>query len=388
MTDGALRERTPGGVGLRNRRAALREIALFGPLPRIDIADRLGLTHATISRIARGLIEEGLVRELPETPAGGRPGRRSVPLDIDPAGGQVLGIGIGPAFQTVTLADLKNRVIAGAELRFESFGDADRTIAAMAERSRELVARYLEGPGRLRGGFVMVSGAVDPAAGTVLEAPSLGWRGVPVRERFAAALGFDLPLRVESLPAAVAMAEMSFGAGRGRRNLLLIVSELGLSACAIVNGAPVEREGLRSGMVGAARAVAEDGSVAPLDRLAGAPAVLGEGGAAAAPGAEALADAIRRDRDGDADVAARMARAGRELGRAVSPVVPLVMPEVVVIAGPLAESTRYVGAARAAVAEALGPAAVDVVASRITGPVSGLSATCGLAACDHLFGVF
>ncbi len=386
------RNRTHAGMGLRNRRAVLGEVALSGPLPRVDIAGRLGLTHATISRIARGLIGEGLVRELPETPAAGRPGRRSVPLDIDPAGGHVLGVAIGPSIQTVALADLKNRVVAGAELGLESPDDPDGTLARAAEAGRGLADSHLEDRSRLRGGFVMVSGAVDPAAGVVLEAPSLGWRGVPARERFAAALGFDLPLRVESMPAAVAMAEMSFGAGRGRRNLLLINCELGLSACVIVDGRPIERRGLRSDAIGTALVTGMDGAVAPLDRLAGGLAVLPGGGpppASARRRAEALADAIRRDREGDPDAAGRVARAGRQLGRVIAWVIPLVMPEIAVIAGPLARSRRYVDSARDAAAESLADsgAAVDVVASEITGSAGGLSAPCGLAIREYLLGV-
>ena len=81
-----------------------------------------------------------------------------------------------------------------------------------------------------------------------------------------------------------------------------------------------------------------------------------------------------------------MTGAGRQLGRVIGWVVPLVMPEIVVIAGPLAQSRRYVDAARRDAAESPGAAGVDVVASAVTGPVNGLSATCGLAACHYLLG--
>ena len=85
----------------------LREIVLSGPVSRTEIASRIGLTAGTISRITRPLIDAGLVRELLEVQSGSSagPGRRSVPLDIDPRGGQVLGITVGPTYQVVTLAD-------------------------------------------------------------------------------------------------------------------------------------------------------------------------------------------------------------------------------------------------------------------------------------------
>ena len=52
--------------GRRNRQSVLEQILLFGPISRTAIADRVGLTAGAVSRIARPLIDEGLVREVPE----------------------------------------------------------------------------------------------------------------------------------------------------------------------------------------------------------------------------------------------------------------------------------------------------------------------------------
>ena len=112
------------GTGRGNQQTVLREIVLSGPVSRTEIAGRIGLTAGTISRITRPLIEAGLVRELPDVQSASSagPGRRSVPLDVDPQGGQVLGITIGPTFQVATLADIKNTIIARADLGLETIG--------------------------------------------------------------------------------------------------------------------------------------------------------------------------------------------------------------------------------------------------------------------------
>ena len=133
------------GLGQQNRSAVLQEIVLSEPLSRTEIADRLGLTGATVSRITRRLLDEGVVRELPEernAPKAG-PGRRAVRLDIDPRGGHVLGIGIGLTIQTVILTDLKNRVIAGTELQLPEVDDPEVVIDRIARESMRLIDRHV-----------------------------------------------------------------------------------------------------------------------------------------------------------------------------------------------------------------------------------------------------
>ena len=99
--------------------------------------------------------------------------------------------------------------------------------------------------------------------------------------------------------------------------------------------------------------------------------------------ARALLDMVGRD--GDPALSASMTAAGFELGRVAAGFVRLVAPEVVVIAGLLSTSPHYVSAAREAIVEALGAVSVEVAAGAVTGPLSGYSASCGLAICEYLF---
>ena len=57
---------TAGTPGERNQRTVLRQILLSGPIPRIEIAARVGLTASAVTRIAQALNEAGLVREMTE----------------------------------------------------------------------------------------------------------------------------------------------------------------------------------------------------------------------------------------------------------------------------------------------------------------------------------
>ena len=380
---------THRGTGLRNRQAVLREILLSGPLSRIEIAGRVGLTPTSLSRIVRGLIGDGLVRELPPQPQA-RPGRHRVPLEIDPQGGQVLGIGIGPTFQTVTLADLGNGVVEGTHLQCATIEDPDHVVERVASEARRLIGARSERHARLLGCLAMVTASVDPASGGIVAAPYLGWGAYPLEARLAASL--DLPVQVRSMAATIARAEALFGAARGRGSVLTLLCGLGTGAALILDGRLIEGQRFQAGGIGWLKTTAEDGTPATLDDLASGLGILrrlnGEGmrpeGTPVSAMAGALLEAIERDGAGDPAASALMSSAGRELGRAVIGFTPLSPPELVLIAGPLSLSQRYVAAVRDAVVEGTAAQGAEVLASGVTGPVSGLSASCAMAIYEYL----
>ena len=236
----------------------------------------------------------------------------------------------------------------------------------------------------------MVSASVDPASGGVAAAPYLGWGPYPLGARLADAL--DLPVVVRSMAATIARSEALFGAARGRSSVLTLLCGLGTGAALILDGRLVEGGRLSAGGIGWMEMTGEDGASATLDDLASGQGILrrlrGERarpGAAPAPGmSQALLEAIERDGGGDPAVSALMSSAGRELGRAAVRLAPLTPPELVLIAGPLSMSRSYLDAARDAVSEETAAPGTEVLASGVTGPVSGQSASCAMAIYEHL----
>ena len=378
-------------TGWVNQQAVLREIALSGPASRTQIAARIGLSAGAVSRIARPLIDAGLVRELPEKPSDAppRPGRRFVPLDIDPKGGQVLGIRIGPTLQTVTLADIKNNTIASSSLELDTLDDPDQVIRRLARESRRLIGAHVDDRSRLLGGLIMVAGQVDPARGEVVSAPYLGWRSVPLQARFADVL--DLPVTVQSMATTIALTEMLFGAGRGWNNSLTLLCGLGIGAAVILDGRLVTEASHPTEMIGNMKVTGDDRTVATLDELVSGLGVLRRlHGDDMTPGrtplpkiGRALHEAVTRDQAGDRAVSALMAAAGRELGRVIVQFARFVVPEVVVIAGPLSRSPAYMAATGEAVAAGMAPNPARVVCGAVTEP-GERSVTCAMAIYEHL----
>ena len=372
-----------------NQRTLLREILLGDAVPRQALAARTQLSAGAVSRLVRPLIDAGLVRERTERPGEHpvRPGRRFQPLEIDPRGGQVLAIGVTPVLQTVALADIGREVIAGTNFSFEPVGDADQVIHYLAKESRKLIGTHLANRQRLLGGLLIVTGVVDPVRGNIVQCPYLRWGPVEVRATLGKLL--NLPMQVRSLTPAIARAEMLFGAARGHQNALGMICGQGVGATVIIDGRPVADGPFPTSGIGMMRMVGEDGTTSTLDDLAGGLGILwrlhGE-----YPKLEplshsnaALEEAIRRDAAGDPQAARQMARAGRELGRALVQHAHFVRPDVVLIAGVLALAPSYMAGIRETVDEGMVPP-VKVLRSRVTDVPGGWWASCSMAVYEYL----
>lgn len=378
-----------GGTSRGTSRAFLREVLLNGPVTRRDIALRLGLNAGTVSRIARPLIDAGLVQERMERPdeRSVRPGRRFQPLEIDPRGGLVLGIAISPVYQTVALADLGRNVIAGSELRIEPIADADHVIQSVAQESRRLIGTHLQDRSRLLGGSLTVTAVVDPELGSIRSAPYLGWGPVPIGTRLAELL--DMPMQIRMIMHTIARAEMLFGVAHGRSNILVMLCGLRIGAAMLLDGREVGDNRSPTGGIGMMTVTDEDGAAATVDDLAGGLGILRRlHGEQPQPGPlstinDALDKAIERDRSGDTKAAAQMARAGRELGRLVVQHGHFSRPEIVLVAGNLALAPSYMASIQHAVDEGMNRP-IQVIASRATDASGGWWASCSMAVHDYL----
>ncbi|MGI9334048.1 MAG: ROK family protein, partial [Gammaproteobacteria bacterium] len=354
-------------------------IVLSGPLPRTEIARETGLTMASVSRISRDLIDAGLVRELDaqDTDAAGQrpagPGRPFVRLDIEPRGGFVLGIGVNVFSQSVTLADLKNRRIGRTDLNLASLDDPDRVIELLMVEAQRMIDRYVPDRRRLLGGTFAITGAVDPVQGIVRTSPYLGWGVVSLGEQLRS--GLAIPIRVESLPNAMALAETRFGVAREKGDLLLLNCSLGIGASLVLDGRLVRGKDFCAGLIGGIVLQGSGPSARTLDRIAGGQSVLRRlhgdafeiAGRPANELATALVDAVERDNLGDESAARAMAQAGDNLGRLTAQFAALVAPGAIVVGGPLAGSPGYVAGLRQSIDRTLGGRTSEILISHTTG---------------------
>ncbi len=113
------------------------------------------------------------------------------------------------------------------------------------------VEACLEGgpPVRPRAVGVAVAAQVDPRTGTVIHAPNLGWRDVPLARRVSEELG-GVPVVVLNDARAATLAEWRFGAGRGTSDLFCMFLGTGVGGSAVVGGRLLEGGSHALGEVG------------------------------------------------------------------------------------------------------------------------------------------
>ncbi|MET9232201.1 ROK family protein [Lentzea sp. NPDC003310] len=205
-----------------------------GPIARSGIARTSGLSPAAVTRTCAALAEAGLLVEVPQAVPYQGMGRPHVPVDIDTGRHVVAGIHIAHPYCTLTLLDLRGRVLVRRTIPHATPDDPHEVLTTAADALLRLHADRF--PGHVPLGLgVAAGGWVDPETGVIVRHASLGWRDTEVRALLTARTG--LPVRVDSHARALARAEQLFGASRGHDSLLHLFVGNVVDAAIVTGGA-------------------------------------------------------------------------------------------------------------------------------------------------------
>jgi glucokinase-like ROK family protein len=217
-----------------------------GPLSRARLSAVTGLNRSTVSSLVNDLLEEHLVREIGLEPAGrGRPGML---LELSPDGGCAVGVEIGVDFISVVLTDFVAQILWRQRISSDPEDGQD----VIVERAEAIVRAALE-IGKDRGlrslGIgVGVPGLVDVQQGSLVFAPNLHWRDVPLRQMWTQR--FNLSVFVENEANAAALGEYYFGVARDVQSLIYLSAGVGLGGGIIIKGKLFRGSGGYAGEVG------------------------------------------------------------------------------------------------------------------------------------------
>jgi predicted NBD/HSP70 family sugar kinase len=132
------RGRAPSQIGDHNLRVTLEAIRRDGPLTRLELASRSGLTGPGITNILRRLIEDGLITARKRAEKGS--GQPSAEFAINPDGALGVGVRLRDGSGEAVLLDLGGKV--RARRTFKAAADPAAAIGyVVSEASSKLVAR-------------------------------------------------------------------------------------------------------------------------------------------------------------------------------------------------------------------------------------------------------
>ncbi|GAB4527154.1 MAG: ROK family transcriptional regulator [Anaerolineae bacterium] len=199
-----------------------------GPISRSEIARRLRLSPATITRIVNNLLENHIVLEGGAVQS--QHGRRPVLLEFNPYASLIIGVYVHQNMMGA-LSDLNGQILERRVVPSIPGEEGVQRLIALIEELHQ-VSKDMELP--VRGVGVGAPSIVIFDQGTVVWAPTLGWRDLPLKARLEQAL--HLPVFVENEVNLIALGESWQGVGRGVSNLVCISLGAGIGAGIILNG--------------------------------------------------------------------------------------------------------------------------------------------------------
>lgn len=330
----SLPQATPAGVEVLTR------ILTQGPIPRVEISRRTGLSQAAVTKAVAPLIEHGFVTDQPITPPDAENqlgiGRPVSPLTVVANSVAVVGLKVTPTSLIGVTTDFTAGILTVRHQPLEDT-EPDGVIERLAELAKELIGSLDSiGAGPVIGIGVAVSGDVDARHGLVRDSPFMGWRDVPVAESMGKRL--KVPVVVTNDVRALTVAEHWFGVGVDADSFALVTIGSGIGCGLYVNGEVVSGAYGVSGELGhlplaRGELVCTCGRRGCVETVASSDAILNRTRETSGRADLDLAGAIELAHAGDAHAREAFDRAGEVIGSALAAMVNLVGPELVVIAG-------------------------------------------------------
>lgn len=312
---------------------------------RSDLVEVTGLARSTVSQRVDVLISEGYIIEAGEARSTG--GRPPTTLAFNSDRGVVLAADVGATHSRFAVSDLNSEPIVETTVDLP-VSDGPDAVLGVAESSFDAL---LDQTGRstadIAGVGIGVPGPVDFTAGRAVHPPIMfGWHDYPIRERFSDQYG--VTTLVDNDVNIMALGEY-WSIGRSVEDLLFVKVGTGIGSGLILGGHLHRGARGAAGDIGHIQAGATDvvcrcGNTGCLEASAGGSALAGQLKAMGYDTANSR-DVVDLVETGNADALRVLREAGRLIGEALSSVVNLLNPELVVIGGDLARPGQTLVAA-------------------------------------------
>ncbi len=329
-----------------NTLALLRTLRVAGPVARIDLGRRNGMSSATVTSITAELLEYGLILEHESSPVRGRGrGRPRTLIDLDPRAAAVVCAKLSFNEVRFVVGDFKGQIHHSVVYTLDTH---DFSAAALCDflidKIEALQGETAKQFQRFAGICVAVQGVVSPAEGAIVWSPAGSFRNAPIAERLAQA--FHCPVNLENDTNCIGRAIVSQPEYEHCRDLVVIMLGYGIGMCVFIggrsysgaNGSSAEFGHTKYQPDGALCACGRRGCIEAylsdyaLYRDARAFLELPEGDPfhPAEYQMQALTEHARR---GDAVAVSLFDKAGRVLGHGLANVLALFNPELVLVTG-------------------------------------------------------
>ena len=335
-----------------NTISVLNQIRRKGALSRAQIASELGLTRATVSKIAFDLLDASFLEETHLTEGGaGRPGML---LNLNADYGCMVAVEIDLDRVSVAVADFSRTIFWRSERPLKAGASASKSMECIAELVDAALAAASARQLGCLGIGVAWAGLVAHEAGRLVYGPSSGWKNIGLKGLWEDRFG--VPVYVENEANAAAIACQHFDSRPEEADLIYLSLGSGLAAGFISEGRLLRGRTGFAGQVGHVPFlnngitcscgrkgcwVTEIGSGAVLRKLAGRGlAPLNQASCEKDP----LEDILKRALKGEDAVRQVLIEVGQQLALGAAQLVHAFNPSTLVVGGRLGPLMKLVEA--------------------------------------------
>jgi predicted NBD/HSP70 family sugar kinase len=184
-----------------NRRIALNIIRENQPLSRADLARKMKITRGVAGTLVQELIDQRMIVE--GSTGDALRGRKPTFLHIRTHDRLVIAVDVRFSKTYLMLSDFGGQQLA-LEM-FDTVFEIPKFIDDLVSRIKRMLIS--QGAGEACEGVgIVVPGMVDLRTGTILNAPTLGWRNIDIRDKLAERL--KMPVQIENAGRACALGHL------------------------------------------------------------------------------------------------------------------------------------------------------------------------------------
>jgi predicted NBD/HSP70 family sugar kinase len=357
------RPATSRGADLRlmrelNRLLILNGVRVSGPITRVAVAHRTGLSRTTVSSIVDELLADNLLFEGKTVEAAPTGGRRATLLHFNADAGYVIGVDLGRSHLTLLLTNLAGQIIARRSGPFDASLGPEICLQQVIADLMDFTAEHHIGWHQIIGVGLGIPGPMDAASRMLVRPPRMpGWDQFDIRAVMERAC--KVPIYLDNDANMGARGESQYGAARNVEFMAYVKVATGIGCGLIMNGDIYRGAGGTAGELGHVTIddngpLCDCGNRGCLEVVAGAAAVTmaaardvypdssgaGEGNDRH-DGPLDVADVVQAALAGDKVAQEAIERAGYHIGIALAGLVNIFNPSLILLDGSMARAGEF-----------------------------------------------
>lgn len=300
-------------------------------ISRADIAKSTNMSGTSVGRIIKDLIEQGLVLEKGQTK--GNVGRKATLLEINPHGVLIAGISLEVTGVQVGIVDLYGRIVAQSVKAFDLSRGADAVLDDVVEQMEAMIKSVGLLSEKIVGIGVSIPGIVSWPEGEVKAIPQFNWKNIKVKEYLEKRM--NKAVFVDNQVKAALMGESLFGSVAGAKNAVCIWVGSGVGGAVLEDGVVARGSKNAMGEIGHTT-VDPGGPLCDCGRFGCLQTFVCSSALEKASG-RSMQDIFAAERRMEPWAVSMIDRAAEYFAMAISNVLCMYNPEVVLLAGSMVE---------------------------------------------------